>query len=398
MKILILSPFYPWPLTSGGKIRVFNLVKYLSRHHQITLACLTDSPVTAAGPLGEFCREVLLIERPSAMLSDLAAFLLQKLPFNAQKYRSESFREALGGLLAREQFDLVQIEFSFLWSYADILPVKKVVLDAHNIETDILSQLRHGCSGRLKRLLYKLEEHKMLSLEKRAWQDCCLCLAVSEQERSTIAAAVNDQAKIINLPNCVDLERFPFVKKRPAAAGVLLLAGLDYAPNIDSVSYFLEKVFPELRRQQADLSVDLVGREFWRLDIIRNMPGVVPHENVAEVLPFFQTAALLAVPLRQGAGTRIKILEAMASGLPVVTTSKGCEGLEVVSGEHLLVADSPESFTAACLQILAEPGRGAAMAVNARKLVEERYSWELQAGRLAQLYSELELSAKVDSQ
>jgi len=392
MNILIISPFYPWPLTSGGKIRVFNLIKYLSRQHQVTLACLTEAPVADAGPLPALCREVVTVERPSAMIRDLAAFLSGSLPFNAQKYRSAGFRSALQRLLARQAFDLVQLEFSFLWSYADILPLEKLVLDAHNIEADIIRQLRQESAG-LRRALYLLEEQKMRRLEERAWRDCRLSLAVSEQERQLIEAATGDRAKVTTIPNGVDLERFTFVSRRPVEAGVLLLAGLDYAPNLDSVRFFLEEIFPSLRQQLTTATVDLVGREFWRLDEYLKQTGVVRHENVPEVLPFFQQAALLAVPLRHGAGTRIKILEAMASGLPVVTTSKGCEGLEVASGEHLLVADTPQAFAAACLQLLAEPRRAADIACRARKLVEERYSWELQGEHLANLYSELSAGA-----
>jgi glycosyltransferase involved in cell wall biosynthesis len=386
MNILIISPFYPWPLTSGGKIRIFNLLKYLSRQHQVTLACLTDAPVADAGPLAALCREVVTVERPPAMIRDLAAFLSGSLPFNAQKYRSAGFRLALQRLLAGQTFDLVLLEFSFLWSYADILPLEKLVIDAHNIEADIIRQLRQGCSGLFRKTLYLLEEHKMRRLEERAWRDCRLCLAVSEQERKFIAAASGDRAKVTTIPNGVDLERFTFMAGRPAGASVLLLAGLDYAPNLDSVRFFLGEIFPPMRQQLTTVTVDLVGREFWRLDEDRKQTGVARHENVPEVLPFFQRAALLAVPLRHGAGTRIKILEAMASGLPVVATSKGCEGLEVESGEHLLVADTPQAFAAACLQLLTEPARAAALAVNARKLVEERYSWSQSVAALEEAF------------
>lgn len=389
MNILVISPFYPWPLTSGGKIRVFNLIKYLSRHHAVSLASLCDGEITDAGPLPELCRTVVPVVRPPSLARDMAAFLVGPLPFNVRKYCSGRFRKVLQELLSGQGFDLVQCEFSLLWCYADILPLERLVLDAHNIEADIIRQLRLGSASIFMRALYRLEEKKMRRLEARAWRTSRLCLAVSEVERRTIAEAVGNGTDVISVPNGVDLERFTFVSGRPGSSGVLLLAGLDYAPNLDSVDFFLKEVFPLLRSQRPDITVDLVGREFWRLDGCQNQAGIALHEDVPEVLPFFRQAALLAVPLRHGAGTRIKILEAMASGLPVVTTAKGCEGLEVSSGEHLLVADTPREFAAASLRLLAEPELAANLAANARKLVEERYSWNVIGAALSRLYASL---------
>jgi glycosyltransferase involved in cell wall biosynthesis len=384
MKILVIAPFYPWPLTSGGKIRVFNLLKYLSRRHQITLACLDEAVVTDFTPFAEICTEVFVVQRKSAMFRDLTAFLFGILPFNARKYLSPEFRNLLKSLISGEAYDLVQCEFSLLWGYADLLPMDRVVLDAHNIETHIISQLGRDCRSLLKRILYLLEERKMQRLEERAWRSCLVTLAVSDKERAYIADSTGRPEKTLTVPNGVDLERYSFSGQRPADGSILLFAGFDYAPNLDSVRFFLKEILPLLKERRTDVVVDLVGREFRLFDGLQNQEGLQLHENVAEVRPFFMQSSILAVPLRQGAGTRIKILEAMAAGLPVVTTSIGCEGLDVLHGKHLLVADTSHDFASACLKLMVEPSLAHTLAANARLLVEERYSWERIVSELAQ--------------
>jgi len=310
------------------------------------------------------------------MVRDLCAFLAGTLPFNMQKYLCPEFRTLLQRLITEGSFDRVQCEFTLLWGYADILPLDRVLLDAHNIEARIIGQLGRDCGSLLKKLLYRLEESKMSRLENAAWRSALTTLAVSDKERDVIAASTGSPEKVITVPNGVDLERFRFNGYRPPGGGVLLLAGLDYAPNLDSVRYFLAEILPLVRKKDDRLIVHLVGKEFQRLGGLQHQAGVAVHENVADVLPFFMEASVLAVPLRHGAGTRIKILEAMAAGLPVVSSSIGCEGLAVRHGEHLLVADSAGEFAAALLQILDETEAAAGLAARARNLVEEKYGWE----------------------
>lgn len=376
MKLLVIAPFVPWPLTAGGKIRVFNIIKYLSIDHEVTLACLSDSREFDSGPLPDLCAHLIIEVRPQNMARDLVAFLFGSLPFNSRRYESTGLRQQLSVLKASQKFDLVICEYSFLWPYAQLFQHGTVVLDSHNIEYHIIQQLRLHHRNPLLRVLYRLEERKLRFLEHEAWQACSLCLTVSEHERGEIIATGIDPLKVLTISNGVDLKRFIYRVRFEPPGPLLLLAGLDYAPNLDGARFFLTKILPQLRLLLPGLEIDLVGREFWRLRELLPQAGVVVHEDVQDILSYFNKAGIMVVPLRQGAGTRIKILEAMAAGLPVVTTSKGCEGLEVEHGRELLIADDPTTFAQEVVRLLGDQGLRQSIAGNARAFVAEHYSWE----------------------
>lgn len=384
MNILVLSPFVPYPLDQGGKIRTFNIIRHLARSHAVTLATLADNGRTVdAGPLAEYCEELLVVDRPARLWPDRIAFFAGSDPYNVIRYRSAELRRRLAELRKRKRFDLVLVEFSMMWQYADLFPGIPVVLDAHNIEADIIAQIGKGQSSRFWKFFYALEERRLRRCERQAWLECALCCTVSDRERATISAFVGIDAKVLTIPNGVDLERFAFRPKRAAGKEILFLCGMDYLPNLDSARYFLGEIFPLVRKVVPGARLNIVGRELWRIGDSAG-EGAVLHENVPDVVPWLAGADLLVVPLRHGAGTRIKIMEAMAAGVPVVTTAKGCEGIAVADGEQLLIADSPEEFAAAVGRLLGDRPLADRLRGNARRLVEMRYSWEKVAGELGE--------------
>lgn len=383
MNILVIAPFFPYPLTQGGKITVFNTLKYLSRQHTVSFACLTDLPISDYGPLREYCAEIVVVERKEQTLRDLCTFLAGDCPFNAVKLHSQAFVVELQKLLSRRSVDLVQIEFSLMWRYAAIFTGIPCTLDAHNIEHRIIGQNRINCSNPLKKMLYAIEERKLKALEERAWRECNLCFTVSENERAAIATTLGNDDKLIAMVG-IDLSRFEFLPKQSVGLRLLFVGGLNYHPNLDSADYLLREIFPLIRASLPEVRLDIVGHELWRVEgLLPENSGVALHENVPEILPWFRGADLLVVPLRFGAGIRIKILEAMAAGLPVVTTSKGCEGLVVEHGRELLVADDQESFASEVVRLLGDHELRRALAENARNFVAEHYSWETLVARMS---------------
>lgn len=387
MNILVLSPFAPYPLDQGGKIRVFNIIKYLSRDHRVTLACFFGATAPDLGLLNGYCEDIIAVERAPNLIKDMVSSLLSEEPFNYTAYSSDSLRSALHRVLEKKTFDLVQIEFSTMWQYADLFKGIPVVLDAHNLEYEIIRQVREFYKSPLRKLLYSLEEKKLRFKEEQAWRECRLCFTVSDVERQLISLHSGLVDKTTTIPNGVDLERFPFTPKTEIDNQLLFLGGMRFQPNLDSARYLLKDIWPAVRGRVPDAKLDIVGSELWRLKGRAGQEGTAFLENVPDVLPYFRRADVLLVPLRYGAGTRVKILEAMAAGLPVVTTSKGCEGLEVVHKEHMLIADSPEAFASAVSSVLGDFGLRKTMVGRARKLVEKRYSWEVLVKQMEDAYS-----------
>lgn len=385
MNILILAPFLPYPLDQGGKIRIFNIIKHLSLTHAVTLAAVVDDRnASDLGALRQICEEIVLVERPARLWPDRLAFFTGRAPYNVIRYRSASMRRELRRLQQCGNFDMVQIEFSMMWQYAGVFNGTPVVLDAHNIEHRNVRQIGSACLSPFWRGLYLLEERRLRAVEERAWRECRFCLAVSDTERDEIASVTGNPASVATAPNGVDTERFAFRPRPEDGRSILFLGGMDYAPNLDAARWFLKDIFPLILQREPEARLLMVGRELWRLG---ECPAAVEyHENVPEVLPWFYRANILAVPLRQGAGTRIKVLEAFAAGLPVVSTAKGCEGIEALDGEHLLIADAPEDFAEAASKLMANPEMGQRLSAGARRLAEERYSWPKTAVTMEEKY------------
>jgi len=378
LRILILSPFSPYPINQGGKIRIFNIIKNLSRSNSITLVAIVDDCLQSElGPLRKLCDEIILIERPPKLWRDRLAFLFGREPYNFIRYSSKRMEKELYRLLRLKSFDIIQIEFPMMWQYAYIFKGIPLVLDALNIEYEIVRQIKGIYKNPIRKFLYVIEEKRFRKREEEAWRECNICLAVSDRERDFITSYLGYSGKVFTVPNGVDLERYEYSPKDGTAKQILFLGSMDYHPNLDSIRYFLKEIFQIIRSKMGDVKLDIVGRELWRINADTSKPGIVLHENVADVLPYFRSADVLVVPLRYGAGTRTKILEAMAAGTPVVTTSKGCEGIEVINGVHLLVADTPSEFASAVQRVIEDDNLRNSMAQNARKLVEERYSWRI---------------------
>lgn len=382
MNILLIAPSFPYPLTHGGKIRVFNIIKYLSKIHHISFACLSDQKVTGYGSLAGYCEEINVVEQKSRAMRDVMLFLLRGEPYNALRYTSHSFQETLSGLLKKKKFDIVQVEFPMLWQYAAILNDLPVVLDMHNIEFRLIGQMKESAGNILKRVLYGMEEQRLRRIEEDAWRECDLCVAVSDKERDVIRSYLGKDDKLITVPNGVDLERFEYHRESKGEKRILFIGSMDYIPTIDSTDYLLQEILPIIISKINDVKLDIVGRELWRISDKAAMKGVTLHEDAPDILPFLREAEILIDPLRIGAGTRLKILEAMASGTPVVTTSKGCEGIMVKNGEHLLIADTPVDFADSVVKLLTDRKLAENLAASSRHLIEEHYSWEKIVHRL----------------
>jgi glycosyltransferase involved in cell wall biosynthesis len=370
-----------WPLTSGGRLRSFHLVRELSKTNEVSIVTThtpgNDPDLAERLP---FCSVVSLpYEAPRQgslpFLGALVASWVSSLPVDLWKWRVPALTRRVGELLREFRPDVCVADF--LVAVPNIPPDGKTptVLFEHNVEHLIWKRLASVERGFLRRSALELEWRKMRRYESRACTEVDLTLAVSAVD-SEILRANAPQAALRDIPTGVDTDYF-----RPAGAAevpgaIAFLGSMDWFPNEEGVLYFIESILPAIRREAPEATFTVIGRNPGpRLQAAAANADVRLTGTVGDVRPLVASASVVVVPLRVGGGTRLKIFEALAMGKAVVSTSIGAEGLPVVPGEHFLRADHPQDFARDVVQLLREPRRRRELGRAGRALVETRHSW-----------------------
>ena len=394
LRILLLTPSLPYPPIWGFGIRVYQLVRELSRRHHVTLLAYSRENETPAAEaenvaaLRAVGAAVHLVPPPRPVGGKRAAqafSLLSPRSYQTSAHRSPAMQEAVTRLLAGSAFDLVQVESSQMAGF-DFGGRVPLVLDEHNLEYELLHRLYSGERAPGRRLYNWAEYVKFRREEQSCWRRADACLLTSGREREILRGLLPDKPADV-VPNGVDIEFY-----QPSDIAVepdsLVFTGLmSYRPNIDGAVYFVEEVLPRIHQVRPDVTLTVVGAgagaEVERLA----GPRVIVTGAVPDTREYFARAAVAVVPLRMGSGTRLKVLEGLAMGKPLVSTSIGCEGIHVKDGEHLLIADEPQALADAVLRALSDAPLAAALARQGRALVEREYGWAAITAQLEDFYA-----------
>ena len=392
MKILWILGELPIPADSGGKLRVLGLLKELAPRHEITVVVL-DPGETESHHLAELralCHRVEVLPwqgRRSKLQLILGAIchLFSHLPFAVIKYCSEETERKLTQLLSAP-YDLVQCESFCFYRYLSHPTTAKKILNTQNIEAAIWQQRAQLCTNPFLRFYLNSQARKMAQYESWIIEKYDSVLAVSDEDAAILKTRYRAKSVAV-VPNGVEV--FALLPGLKAEPGLIVFSGaMDYTPNDDAMHYFLRDVWPLIVQKYPAARFKIVGRRPSRT--LRAM--VARHTNVEitgwveEVRPFLARAAVVVVPLRMGGGTRIKILEAMALGKPIVSTSIGAENLGVVPEQHLLLADTPLAFIEKTVFLLENSDLGRKIGQTAREFVEANYSWRICARRLNEIW------------
>jgi sugar transferase (PEP-CTERM/EpsH1 system associated) len=389
VRILVLSSSVPFPPDDGGRMRVHELVRGLATLHDVELLALTTGSDEDRDGVQALANEGVAAElvhhRGDPRLS-VASSLVRGRSVHGSVASSKALAERLAERLASGSVDVVQCEYSSMAGYRadDRVPW---VLDAHNVEFRINARLAATASGPaapLYRLYARREARCRQAEEVVLWRRMDHVVAVSELDRSTIEDLVPGR-EVTVVPNCIDANHFERSPLAPEQrAGAVFVGKMDYRPNVDAVVWFVDGVLPLVRSVVPDFTFTIVGRDpAPRVRALRKRPGVRIVGRVADTLPYLHAAALTVVPLRAGSGSRLKVLEAMATGTPVISTVLGVEGLDVEPRRHLIVADGAIEQADAIVDLVGDPARRQTLADAARRLVEERYGWPSAVQRLA---------------
>ncbi len=386
MRILFLTSRFPGPLLRGDQLRAYQQIRFLSARHRITLIALDSAPPDPArfAALDACCERIVLVRRHhAAMALRAVGALAGNLPLQVAMYDAAELRAEVAAALAGERFDVAHVQLGRLGPFVPRvrpLPVVLDLIDSLAVNMRRRAELDRGPMGWIARL----EAARLDRYERTLCASVEAAAVSARQDRE----AIGNQTHVYVVPNGVDTDLFSFAEPAARPARVVFVGNLGYFPNVDAADWFARQVMPLVAAARPGTTLSLVGARPARAVrlLARTSPHVTLVGPVPEVRSHLEAAAVAVAPLRAGSGQQLKILEAMAAGTPVVATTTAAAGLEAVAGEHLLVADDPATFSAHVVRLLADAPLRVAMARSARRLVEERYSWERSARDLEALW------------
>jgi glycosyltransferase involved in cell wall biosynthesis len=395
MKILAVTTRSPYPLHEGRALRTFNILREIARSHEIHLATFLQAQEELDGlhEMRAFCADVhaepLYMDSPRRELAvDLAADLVSRAPILATKYRRASMRAKLGEWLRTRNFDVLHLDMLHLGDYAAIAGETPVVLVEHNVEAVIIERRIETTKNPLARAYLRYQHGKLAAYEKRICQSVDEVVTVSDLDSEQLRGLAPG-GSYTAVPNGVDSGYFASrsIPKKPGA--LVYVGGLNWFPNLDAIRFFTAEILPLIAQRVPEVSLTVVGKlpgeavaaEF------RHLPNVRLTGTVDDVRPYIDAASAYVVPLRIGGGTRLKILDALSMSSALVSTSVGCEGLDVTPGEHLRVADDPRAFADAVVNVLSNPESARAMGAAGRARVCSHYDWPSIARRHEAVYA-----------
>ncbi len=395
MRILFLTEAIPYPAITGAPLRNFNLLRRLARAHEVWLAAFVKTPEQSAGVayMQEFCEEVATVSMPpdGALRRPLAGlrYLLNGKPPDFRFSHSAALAGKIRHLISRRDFDVVHIDHTHMGIYLQVLPKVlqgRAVWMLHDVDFSRFARLAPLEAKLTRKLRLQLHSYMLRRWQPRHAESFKCCITVSEADRRLLLSA-NPRLQVEVAPNGIDTRLFQPLPENSASPALVFVGNMDYLPCANAVVYFCEDVLPRIRQVVPEAEMWIVGTN--PRPEVKQLAGNGVHVTgrVEDVRPYYQRSTVCVVPLRAGGGTRLKILEAMALGRPVVSTSIGCEGLEVREGEHLCIADAPEPFAEKTISLLTDAMLRRRLTHNARQLVVSHYDWEVIAKKLIDIYA-----------
>ncbi|PJF43155.1 MAG: glycosyl transferase family 1 [Candidatus Thermofonsia Clade 1 bacterium] len=403
MRILFLTSQVPYPPYSGGALRVYGLLNGLHKAgYQLDLLTFSEpnAPPLEQTPLAALCNCLCSVPYvPRSARQRLRDLLLTPHADLARRFDSPAFATALREQLGAVRYDVVHIQSLEMATYLPILraaaPQTRLIYDAYNAEyalqRSIYSVDRRQLS-RLPQALYSfIQWRRLLRFERAVCREVDTVIAVSEADAAALRKLVPEKP-IEVVPNGIFTADYaqPSAQLNLGDAALLFTGTMNYRPNVDAVLWFVDHVLDRVRQAVPTVRLFIVGNKpHARLETIRQRPDVEITGFVQDVAPFLHAATIYIAPLRMGSGTRLKLLQAMAVGCPIVSTSIGAQGLALQNGREAIIADDALSFAQAIIGLLKDPARRAALGAAARQLAQARYDWSAILPCLLRVYERL---------
>ncbi len=396
MRVLLLTQVLPYPPDSGPKIKTYHVIKYLAQRHRVTLVAFvrdTDKPEYIAH-LKTLCERVITVPIQRAASRDLVFLgksLLSGQPWMMLRDERPEMRTALAELAATSQFDIVHADQLNMGQYALPFPSGRKVLDLHNALWVLYKRMSEAQSftNPMKYLL--MRDWPLL---KRYEAEMCrrfdAVTAVSEEDKAALieAGAPSDMTVI---PIAVDLDSQPYIQRQPKGPHIIHIGTMYWPANINAINWFLDAIYPLIKARLPEVRCTLIGARPPEsiIERAKTDPSLTVTGYVDDPLPYLQDASMMIVPLKAGGGMRVKILNALAQGIPMVTTTVGCEGIAVTHDKDILIADEPSAFAEASLRLLTDVDLNQRISQNGREMVMQRYDYREAVKPLDDIYAEI---------
>lgn len=399
--VLWLSHFVPFPPKGGCFQRSYNLIARVAANHDIHLVAMKHKRGThpeeetrlAETELRRYCRSVHIIDISESTQSVKLVLrglmsLLAGSALTVTIFDSKIFRQTMQLVMREHPIDIAHLDTISLAQYLDDLGEIPAVMTHHGAESFMIRRRILRERNPFMKLFFLIEWWALKRYEQRMCPRVAANLVVSAADQE-ILAQIAPNARFLTVENGVDIEYFKPVP--PNSARELIFAGrLDQYSNREGILFFMRDVWPLIRQTHPDTIVNIIGSNPPQalVSLAQSDSNVKIHGFVPDVRPHFQTATVAICPIRDGGGTRIKVLDALAQGIPIVSTSIACEGIEVVPGRDLLVADTPADFARQIARLFDDKELRATLASNARALAERLYAWDSIGAKLVKTYSE----------
>jgi sugar transferase (PEP-CTERM/EpsH1 system associated) len=392
MRVLQLAPRVCWPLDTGAKLRNYHLARVLSRDAHVTLLAFGDS---VSAELRAVYDEVVTVPRGSGYsLGKLLRGAVGRTPLPLLNYTSQEMTDAVSRLFTENNFDVVQVESIHLMNYLRTIrasPTRALVIcDWHNIESELMYRYSEQEQSAPRRAYARRTARLMKDFEQRALSEFDAHIAVSKRDAEALRS-MNPSAKVFVIENGVDSSYYEADGSGWATRNRIVFVGsMDYHANVEGVAKFARDVWPAVHRQKPELIFTIVGKDpAPAVRELSSINGVEVTGSVDDVRPYYREAIAAVVPLNVGGGSRLKILEAMAAGVPVVSTTLGAEGLELRDGENILIADGEDRLAKAILDLRDDKASRDRIIAGGHALVAERYDWSHSGTKLIDSYRQL---------
>jgi glycosyltransferase involved in cell wall biosynthesis len=381
MNILLLTQVLPYPPDSGPKVKTWYVIKYLAQHHDLTLVSFVRGDQTqSVRVLEQYCRGVYTVPMQRSKLWEAVSMLKSLssgLPFLMVRDDRAAMRRLVDRLSVENRFDIAHADQLNMAQYARRVKGARKILDAHNALWLLYQRLCQTMPPGAQKTLLDRDWRLIKHYEGRVCREFDGVLAVSSEDRVALEEAAGGQLNVQVVPIAIDTDEIQPAERQASADHILHMGTMFWPPNVDGVLWFLREVLPLLRATRPGVVFDIVGanppaeiRAYGESD-----PGICVAGYVENPLPYLRQAGAVVVPLRAGGGMRVKILNALAQALPVVSTTLGSEGIAVESGKHLLIADTPQEFASAVLRFLEDRRLADELGRNGRAQMVAHYDY-----------------------